>query len=164
MITLTLIVITVVIILKVKKNKGYNNIYNTLVEIAGEDNVSIVKSKAFDFEMNYNNKTFLIKMIYNPCSHEININARDYWQINRGVVSSRKSGEQMKNVYDLIEFKLDDEKYKKNTIKLYVVYPDSRSLMKVINECEMQFVKPKTDIYGTKMTKYSKLKEEIDMF
>ena len=103
-------------------------------------------------------------MIYNPGRHEINVNAKDYWQINKGVVSSRKSGEQMKNVYDLINFKIDGEKYKKNTIKLYVIYPDSIGLMKVLNECEMQFVKPKTDIYGTKMTKYVNLKEEFELF
>jgi hypothetical protein len=155
---------TIVIINKVLKDKAYTNVYNTLCKLAGNDNVSRVKSKAFDFEVDFNNKKYLVKMIYNPGRHEINVNAKDYWQINKGVVSSRKSGEQMKNVYDLINFKIDGENYKKNTIKLYVIYPDSIGLMKVINECEMEFVKPKTDIYGTKMTKYVNLEEEFKEF
>ena len=158
------IITIIIIILVLKKKKAYNNLYNALCELAGENNVTKIKSKAFDYEMLYNNKTFLVKLIYNPGKHEININSKDYWQLNKGVVASRKSGTQIKNVYDLINFKIDGVNYKKNTIKLYVIYPDSRSLMKVINECEMEFVKPKTDIYGTKMTKFTNLKKEINEF
>ena len=111
--------------------------------------------------MNLDDKKYLIKMIYHPKSYEININSKKYWQVNRGIVSSRKSGEQMKKVYDLINFDLKENEYPKNTIKLYVIYPFSKRLLKVINECEMIFIKPNTDIYGCRIINYNSLEEDI---
>ena len=147
-----------------RRKKALNKVYLTLLDISGIDNVKRVDSKAFDFEMKYNNKTFLIKMIYHPSKCEINVNSPSYWQINRGVVSSRKSGEKMKGVYDLLNFKLADNGYSKNTVKLYVIYPFSKHMMKVINECEMVFIKPNTDIYGCRINNYNDLKVNIDKF
>ena len=109
--------------LNIFKNKAYNNLYSKLVDIAGANNIKKGTSNAFDYEINYNDKIYLIKMIYHPRSYEININSKNYWQVNRGIVSSRKSGEQMKKVYDLIEFDLKTNNYPKNTVKLYVIYP-----------------------------------------
>ena len=163
MILILLIVITIIIIRINNIKKAYNNLYLKLSQIAGLENIKIYKkNKTFDFEMNYNNKIYLIKMIYHPSRAEINVNAKDYWQINRGTVSSRTSGEQMKGVYDLINFDLKNNNYPKNTVKLYVIYPDSVSLLKVINECEMKFITPQIDIYGCKMNRFIDLEEKIN--
>lgn len=148
----------------IKKAKAYKSLYNTLVEIAGNENVKEVKNKAFDYEVHFDDKTYLVKMIYHPNTYEININAIDYWQVNRGAVSSRKSGEKMSGVYDLINFDLEKNGYAKNTIKLYVIYPFSRTLLKVLNECEYEFIKPHTDIYGCKLTNYRDLKDNFSKF
>ena len=148
-----------------KKKKALDEVKQTLIEIAGESSVVKIDSKAFDFEMDYNNKKFLIKMIYHPTRNEININSKDYWQVNEGTVSSRKSGTQMQGVYDLVNFDLASNGYNKNdTQKLYVIYPSSRVLLKVINECEMEFIKPETDIYGCKVNNFTDLKENINKF
>ena len=164
MITLTLIIVICIIIHNSNKKKALNNIQEALITLAGSENVTYVKSKAYDFMVNYNEKTYLIKMIYHPARHEINVNAKDYWQVNKGVVSSRKTGEQMQGVYELINFDLKSNNFSKNTVKLYVIYPSSRCLMKVLNECEMQFIKPKTDIYGTKMTNFTDLVDNFNEF
>ena len=103
-------------------------------------------------------------MIYHPACYEINVNAKDYFQVNRGAVSSRKSGEKMDNVYDLINFNLEENNYPKNTVKLYVVYPYSKTLLKVLNECEYQFIKHSTNIYGCKMINFTELKDNFDLF
>ena len=68
----------------------------------------------------------------------------------------------MKGVYDLINFDLKNNNYPKNTVKLYVIYPDSVSLLKVINECEMKFITPQIDIYGCKMNRFIDLEEKIN--
>lgn len=149
--------------LNIFKNKAYNKLYSKLVDITGIENIKRGTSKAFDYEINHNDKIYLIKMIYHPRSYEININSKNYWQVNRGVVSSRKTGEQMKKVYDLIEFDLKENNYPKNTVKLYVIYPYSKRLLKVINECEMVFIKPNTDIYGCKVVNFTTLEEDIKL-
>ena len=143
------------------KNRAYNKLFSKLIDIAGIENVKNVNSKAFDYEMILNDRTYLIKMIYNPKSYEINVNSKKYWQVNRGIVSSRKSGEQMQKVYDLINFDLKEKNYSKNTVKLYVIYPFSKRLLKVINECEMIFIKPNTDIYGCRIINFNTLEEDI---
>ena len=120
--------------LNIFKNKAYKNLNSKLVSIVGEDNIKRVNCKAFDYQVEHNNKTYLIKLIYHPRCYEININSRRYWQVNRGIVSSRKSGEQMSKVYDLIEFDLKANNYPKNTVKLYVIYPCSKRLLKVRSE------------------------------
>ena len=163
MILILLIVLTIVLIRVFSIKKALSELHLKLCNIAGCENVKvIIKNKAFDYEMQYNNKIYLIKLIYHPSRAEINVNSKNYWQINRGKVSSRKTGEQMKGVYDLINFNLTKNNYPKNTVKLYVIYPDSISLLKVLNECEMQFITPKTDIYGTKINRFKDLEENIN--
>lgn len=157
-----LILFYVFITIKNKK-KAYTNLHQKLLTFT--DKVEVVSNNpAFDFKMDYNNKLFLIKLIYNPSCYEININAKHYWQMNEGVVSSRKKGEQMKGVYDLTFFDLKANNYPTDTVKLYVIYPDSSRLMKVINECEMVMIGPNVDIYGCRVERYNKLDENINKF
>ena len=158
-----LLILVYVLVCYLNKAKAYKNLHNTLLKFS--DKVEIVKdNKAFDFKMTYNDKLFLIKLIYNPACSEININAKHYWQKNEGVVSSRKKGEQMKGVYDLIFYDLKANNLPSNTVKLYVIYPDSSRLMKVINECEMVMIDPSVDIYGARVEKYVRLEQNIDKY
>ena len=165
MIIILLLIITIIVCRILNKRKAYLRLYNTLIDIASIDNVvEKKKCKAFDYEIRYNDKIYLIKMIYHPACYEINVNAKDYFQVNRGAVSSRKSGEKMENVYDLINFNLEENNYPQNTVKLYVVYPYSKTLLKVLNECEYQFIKPNTNLYGCKMTNFTELKDNFNLF
>ena len=165
MILILLVVIAIIVYRILNKRKAYLIVYNTLIDIASIDNVIWKKKcKDFDYEVKYNDKIYLIKMIYHPACYEINVNSKDYLQVNVGAVSSRKSGEKMNNVYDLINFNLEENNYPKNTVKLYVIYPYSKTLLKVLNECEYQFIKPKTNIYGTKVTNFTELKDNFNEF
>ena len=158
-----IIVLLFVIVSILNKKKAYTNLYNKLLSYT--DKVEVVKDNpAFDFKMDYNNKLFLVKLIYNPSCYEININAKHYWQRNEGVVYSRKKGEQMKGVYDLTFFDLKANNMPLDTVKLYVIYPDSTRLMKVINECEMVMINPSVDIYGTRVEKYNLLDQNINKY
>lgn len=161
---LILIIILIILYIKISnRRKAHNLLFIKLSNIAGIENVKIIqKNKAFDYEMNYNGKIYLVKLVYHPSCAEINVNSKNYWQINKGVVSSRKTGEKMDGVYDLINYDLALNNYPKNTVKLYVIYPDCVRMMKVLNECEMKFITPDTNIYGTKVNRYKDLEENID--
>ena len=52
-----------------------------------------------------------------------------------------------------------DEENERNAKRLYIVYPNARTLLKYINECEMVFIHPDTDVYGTNIISYVALKE-----
>ena len=109
----------------------------------------------YDFILEKNNKIKYVKVIFNYFKHEINVNSRDYFQRNKGVVASRKKGARIEKIYGLIEMNTKDE-------RIYLIYPSSVRLMKVINECEMVFIDKNTDIYGTKMLEFTKVGEDIE--
>jgi hypothetical protein len=60
-----------------------------------------------------------------------------------------------------IEGKKEEKQYMKN-IKMYIVYPNARSLLMYINECEMKFVNPNTDVYGTRVVTFQELEKNRD--
>lgn len=124
----------------------------------------VKKNKAFDFIAKKNGKTYLVKTVFFFCQDEINVNSKDYWQANHGAVSSRKKGEKLPNVYDLVNYDLKLNGYDENTIKLYVIYPQATTLMKVINECEMVLIKPNVDCHGAKLTNFTNLERDFDLF
>ena len=64
------------------------------------------------------------------------------------------------NVDKLMRLDLEDPKSR----KLYIIYPNATSLLKYINECEMVFVRPETDVYGTNVISYAGLKEKPELF
>lgn len=115
------------------------------------------KDKTFDLKITTENKVILVKIIYHFNKAEINVNSKNYWQINRGVVSSRKKGEKMKNVYSLLQYDYKKNGYPKDTIRLHIIYPSSVRLIKVLNECEMAFINEKTDIYGTRIIPFNEI-------
>jgi putative pyruvate formate lyase activating enzyme len=136
------------------KEKGANNInFVTPTHFMPhiKEAIVIAKEKGFDLPFVYNTSgyekveclreldglidVYLPDMKYGEDMKDIAFeysNAKDYFQVNRGTVSSRKSGEKMNNVYDLINFNLEENNYPKNTVKLYVVYPYSSTLLKVL--------------------------------
>ena len=111
----------------------------------------------YDIKAIKDDKISFIKVIYNFKKNEINVNSKKYFQLNSGVVSSRKKGKKLEKVYDLIEMKVNDTEE-----KIYLVYPSSSRLLKVLNECEMQFIDENTDIYGTKMIEFVKAGEYFE--
>ena len=55
-----MITILVILIRKIIRKKALNKLYLTLTQISSLECVKKVNLKAFDFEMNYNNKIFLV--------------------------------------------------------------------------------------------------------
>jgi len=106
----------------------------------------------YDFKGTKSGKTYLIKIINNYSCAEININSKNYFQINLGAVSSRKSGKKIERVYDLINSTDSDD-----IVKVYLIYPNSLQLMKVLNECEMKIINGNDIVYGCRFITFDEL-------
>lgn len=155
-VTIFILLIALFLFFIIRKIKAKKNIINKLNEL----NIGIVdvkKEKSFDIKITTKNKVILAKIIYHFNKAEINVNSKNYWQINRGVVSSRKKGEKMKNVYSLLQYDYKKNGYPKDTIRLHIIYPSSVRLIKVLNECEMAFINENTDIYGTRIIPFNEI-------
>ena len=157
------LIISIIIYNIMRKKLALKKIKETLEQCLCEVE-EVKKNKAFDFIAKKNGKTYLVKTVFFFCQDEINVNSKDYWQANHGAVSSRKKGEKVPNVYDLVNYDLKLNGYVENTIKLYVIYPQATTLMKVINECEMVMIKPNVDCHGAKLTNFTNLQRDFDLF
>jgi len=149
-----------------KKSDDYQNWLNKQLKENGADGYifqptcvdSVVKLLHFYFEDAEN--IYYIKVIYNFSNQEICINNAIKWQL-------RRLGE-IKGTLSFVEgveplMRLDLANTQKKEHKLFIIYPNVTALLKVINECEMVFVYPDTDVYGAQVISYKKLEENLDL-
>ncbi|MDE7106254.1 MAG: hypothetical protein K2O22_03725 [Anaeroplasmataceae bacterium] len=120
-----------------------------------------VKKDTHDFYFESEKNIYYIKVIYNFSNQEICINNAIKWQL-------RKFGEQNNEAMSFVEgveplMRLDLTNPVKKEHKLFIVYPNVTALLKVINECEMVFIYPNTDVYGSQVIPYKKLVEDMNL-
>lgn len=146
------------------QNTMFENVYNVLKKIQdridGKSTIIKCNSKTHDFYFETPNKRYFIKIIYNPGNHEICVNNALKWQIRKSITEDRM------HFVDGIEplMRLEIEPSHKENKKLYIIYPNTKSLLKYINECEMIFIHPNTDVYGTNIITFSDFEEKFNEF
>ncbi len=118
----------------------------------------ITSKDPYDYIFKTPNHNYYIQVVPNFNSYEICINNSVKWQIRKSF--NDNSMNFVPNVDKLMPLDLEDPKSR----KLYIIYPNATSLLKYINECEMVFVRPETDVYGTNVISYAGLKEKPELF
>lgn len=115
----------------------------------------------FDYILETKKYRYHIKLIPNLDNQEICVNNSVKWQLRKSF--NDESLRFVENVEHLMRLDLPNTANNKANKKLYIIYPSARSLLKYINECEMEFVHPHTDVYGTNIITYVALKEHQDL-
>ncbi len=161
-----ILILAVVIFIRVRKSSSRKNNILKVFQIACKRKgiehyqLTAVKKETHDFYFESEKHIYYVKVIYNPANHEICINNAIKWQI-------RKLGDMSENLVFAsgIEplMRLDLKNKEKKEHKLFIVYPNTRALLKVINECEMVFVYPDTDVYGAQVVTYKELNSNPDL-
>ncbi len=114
----------------------------------------------YDFVLKTEGYVYYIKVVDNHSGYEICVNNSVKWQIRKTFAD--ESMNFVSDIEELMRMELPREDSTRIPKKLYIVYPGARSLLRYINECEMEFVHPTTDVYGTNIITYNDLKENID--
>ncbi len=160
-----LIVLMIVLIIsynvyaKQRKAKMYKDVYDALnsLKIKSRENEFEIKrtsgEKAYDYTFKTPTSIFYIKVVPNFSNYEICINNSVKWQIRKSF------GDDSLNFVEGVENLMRMEFSEKNAKKLYIIYPNAKALLKYINECEMVFVKPETNIYGASVISYQAIKD-----
>ncbi len=117
------------------------------------------KKETYDYYFEGPNHIYFVKVIYNFANHEICINNAIKWQLRR-INENQEKTMFVEGIEALMRF--DFGKTSKKAHKLFIIYPNTRALLKVINECEMVFVYPDTDVYGANVVSYKRLVENPD--
>ena len=144
-----------------KRKKDCFNLLNKICaeKIEGEYKIEQANSLAYDFYIETINHKYYIKLINNPNNQEICVNNAIKWQLRNSI--HEKDIRFVEGVEHLM--RMDIKNDGKTAHKLYIVYPNARALLKVINECEMVFITPETDIYGAKIVTYKQLEENYNL-
>lgn len=118
-------------------------------------------NSAYEYILNTPNYKYYIKVVPNHDNQEICVNNSVKWQLRKSF-----NDETLRFVPEVdLLMRLDIPPYEENKIvkKIYIIYPNARSLLKYINECEMEFVHPVTDVYGTNIIAYVNLVEHLEL-
>lgn len=144
------------------------NVLNSVVNIDKENSelkkIEYENKKAprlpYDYILKTRDYFYYIKVVDNNGGHEICVNNSVKWQIRKSF--NDESMHFVPEIEELMRMELPREDENRIPRKLYIIYPNARSLLRYINECEMEFVHPNTDVYGTNIITYNDLKENID--
>lgn len=163
-----IVVITIVVLTILKKKrvqKRKNDILSLFTEACKEKGIEDyklehVKKDTHDFYFESEKSIYYIKVIYNFSNQEICINNAIKWQLRR-VNDHNETLSFVEGVEPLMRLDLTNPNKKEH--KLFIIYPNITALLKVINECEMVFVYPDTDVYGANVVSYKKLLENLSI-
>lgn len=138
------------IVSPMKQRGSYEtNLKNALNEL-GEHELTKVKNVPYDFNLKINNKEYLIKTITVPSFAEVQVNSKTTWEIKYGAGDVPGKAQPFKkylsNISQFMHLKPND-----NQIKVVVVIPRAKKIVMYINECEIVFVTPQTNVHGTRI-------------
>lgn len=145
-----------------KKNaikKMYLDVEKVLESLITEEhkdqfNLQKLYLKDYDYIFDTPLYTYYIKIVPNPANQEICVNNSVKWQLRKSF--NDETMRFVENIEGLMRMDIDSNKAYK---KLYIIYPNARTLLKYINECEMVFIHPNTDVYGTNIIPFVALEE-----
>ena len=118
------------------------------------------EATAYDYILKTANYDYYIKVVPNFNNDEICVNNSVKWQTRKSYKDEHQRFVRDIDLLMRLDLKPEDGRIPK---KLYIIYPDARSLLKFINECEMEFVHYHTDIYGARIITYNDLKDHINL-
>ena len=149
-----------------KKNsikKMYFEIESTLESLIIEENkndYNLQKLYLKDYDYIFETPLYIyyIKIVPNTSNQEICVNNSVKWQLRKSF--NDETMRFVENIEGLMRMDIPSSKPLK---KLYIIYPNARTLLKYINECEMVFIHPTTDVYGANIIPFVQLKDNPNL-
>ncbi|MBE6130752.1 MAG: hypothetical protein E7183_03450 [Erysipelotrichaceae bacterium] len=147
------VITAVVLILVFTKNANIKSsieesFYNKIKTLGYE--ITNIENKCYDQIIKNSEITFIVKIIKIPEYAEIQINNKVTWEIKYGAGNTPGKAQPykkyLKDIENFMNYTPQD-----NEIKLVIATPNPKKIVKYINECEIVFVTPYTDVYGTRL-------------
>lgn len=144
---------------KIKTKKLIESLTFYLNKLNTKYDLTILKKDTYDIDLKINDKHYVIKILIVPEYSEIQINSRVTWEVKYGAGNTPgKAQPHRRYLTEISEFQKKD--FDENIIKLVLINPKPKKIVKYINECEIIFVKSSTDVYGSKII----TKDNFDIF
>lgn len=117
-----------------------------------EAQISFVKKSWYDCEILYKGKLLLCCFYKLPKNCQMTINNKYIWQILNGTSNFK--------TFSGVERLIDGRDPRKH-VRVGIIVNNTQKIRRWINECEMEFVDPYTDIYGAKVCDLDKLSNQF---
>lgn len=146
------IIFLVIIISPQKLKSSYEDKLKTFL-LNNKINFTLTKAEhhSYNYNLKINNIVYLIKLVTVPVDADIQINNKITWEIKFGAGKSLGKAQPNStymgnNINIFMNLKVSD-----NAQKVVVILPHPRKIVMYINECEIIFVKPSTNVYGARV-------------
>ncbi len=133
-------------------NKGgwANELMKKLIENNIEYKLDNSNNNIYDYKLTIEDKVYLVKLLGIPTYAEVQINNVTTWEVKYGAGKNPSKVQPFKKYVHGIEsfmnYKPEDD-----SIRVVVLSPNAKKITKYINECEIVFVTPKTNVYGIRV-------------
>lgn len=135
---------------KIKRKKIIENLDEYLKKQNNPYTLEILTNDIYDLDLKVNNKHYAIKLLIVPDYSEIQINNRSTWEVKYGAGNTPGKPQTHKRyLNEISSFQAKDFEYE--ITKVVLIYPKPKKIVKYINECEIVFVTPKIDVYGSRI-------------
>ena len=134
----------------VKKKKLIEKFENYLKKSKKDYSFKVLNKDIYDIDLTISNKKYVIKIIIIPEYSEVQINSKETWEVKYGAGNTPGKA-QPHNRYLNEVSTFQKTNFPDKSIKLILFSPKPKKIVKYINECEIVFVNPSTDVYGSRI-------------
>ena len=155
-IVIFLVILVIVILIyrsllpKIKKKDLIDKLNKYLINTKNDFELNILKNDIYDIDLKVNNKHYAIKVLIIPEYSEIQINNRSTWELKYGAGNTPGKVQPHKRYLNEISA-FQARNFNNDITKLVLISPKPKKVVKYINECEIVFVTPKVDVYGSRI-------------
>lgn len=158
-IIISIIIIVIIVLVAISNNKSkecaFSEFQSKIKELGYE--IENVQNSSYNYIIKNEQITFLVKLINIPQYAEIQINNKTTWEIKYGAGNTLgKAQPYSKYLKDITTFV--NLQPSNNEIKVVIASPHPKKMVKWINECEIVFIDPYTDVYGLRLISYKDLR------
>lgn len=146
-----LIFITISIIKPIKHKNSFESSLKEFLEKNYQENYEFQKStnSLYNYDLKILDKKFALKIIPIPSYAEVQINNKVTWEIKYGAGATPGRAQPNKKYLSGIAGFMN---YQTNEVtRVVVLIPESKQTVMYINECEIIFVTPTTNVYGIRI-------------
>jgi hypothetical protein len=158
-------VISLVLTQIIIPNLQIKNTYKVLEKFEGKGFVTrLVKGKNYDYLLENEEITLLIKVVPIPSNSSVTINSKNTWRLSWGGNPNNKGRAYPRDRYlnELVPFLKETIKKDKKTLKLILLYKRTEKILMYLNESELDLVDAKKTPYGYKVTTLNRIEEEFE--
>lgn len=131
------------------KNEFETNLKDFLIK-EGAHTLLKEKNKPYDYTLEIHNTKYLLKLVSIPEHALLQINNKNTWEVKYGageqIGKAQPYSKYLSTIQDFMKYKPND-----GEIKIAIIIPKAKEIVMYINECEIEFVTYKTNVYGTRI-------------